>query len=201
MLATGPAALRTSQWTSQSSRQIPNQRYFVTILETDYLYVATSAIIKPVYVGILKHYYCKGEKDERFTGSRISPPVSPGKFQKKIPSELANSFCFAFLKHLLTGNWRKLARGGMRIGEVLKLTPNDIDDRKLIIQEPKSGRGSEVVFIPRKLLLRLNDYVKDRKLNPVLGFPAIPQTIRFVPLLPAGRRASYHQRNRLMKNR
>lgn len=55
----------------------------------------------------------------------------------------------------------------MRIGEVLKLTPCDIDDRKLIIQEPKSGRDSEVVFIPRKLLLRLNDYVKDRKLDPV----------------------------------
>ena len=60
-----------------------------------------------------------------------------------------------------------MARGGMRIGEVLKLTPCDIDDRKLIIQEPKSGRDSEVVFIPRKLLLRLNDYVKDRKLDPV----------------------------------
>ena len=59
-----------------------------------------------------------------------------------------------------------MARGGMRIGEVLKLTPNDIDDRKLIIQEPKSGRESEVVFIPRKLLLRLNDYVKDKDLNP-----------------------------------
>ena len=60
-----------------------------------------------------------------------------------------------------------MARGGMRIGEVLKLTPNDIDDRKLIIQEPKSGREGEVVFIPRKLLLRLNDYVKDRELSPV----------------------------------
>jgi len=56
-----------------------------------------------------------------------------------------------------------MARGGMRIGEVLKLTPNDIDDRKLIIQEPKSGREGEVVFIPRKLLLRLNDYVKDQE--------------------------------------
>jgi len=58
-----------------------------------------------------------------------------------------------------------MARGGMRIGEVLKLTPNDIEDRRLIIQEPKSGRKGEVVFIPRKLLMRLNDYVKDRKLG------------------------------------
>jgi len=60
-----------------------------------------------------------------------------------------------------------MARGGMRIGDVLKLTPNNIDDRKLIIQKPKSGREGEVVFIPRKLLLRLNDYVKDEDLNSI----------------------------------
>lgn len=52
----------------------------------------------------------------------------------------------------------------MRIGEVLKLTPGDIDDRKLIIQDPKSGRKSEVVFIPKKLLDRLKIYVKDNSL-------------------------------------
>ena len=53
-----------------------------------------------------------------------------------------------------------MARGGMRIGEVLKLRPRDIDDRKLIIEDPKSGRKGEVVFIPQKLLDRLNAYVK-----------------------------------------
>jgi integrase len=41
-----------------------------------------------------------------------------------------------------------MARGGMRIGEVLKLTPADVDDRKLTLRDPKSGRGQEVVFIP-----------------------------------------------------
>ncbi len=60
-----------------------------------------------------------------------------------------------------------MARGGIRIGEVLKLTPRDIDDRKLIIQAPKSGRESEVVYLPRKLLQRLNDYVKDNEINSV----------------------------------
>jgi len=55
----------------------------------------------------------------------------------------------------------------MRIGEVLKLTPRDIDDRKLIIQAPKSGRESEVVYLPRKLLQRLNDYVKDNEISSV----------------------------------
>jgi integrase/recombinase XerD len=35
-----------------------------------------------------------------------------------------------------------MARGGMRISEVLKLTPADIEDRKLILRDPKSGRGT-----------------------------------------------------------
>jgi len=32
-----------------------------------------------------------------------------------------------------------MARGGMRVGEVLKLTPRDIEERKLILTDPKSG--------------------------------------------------------------
>ena len=55
-----------------------------------------------------------------------------------------------------------MARGGMRIGEVLKLTPRDVQDRKLYLREPKSGREAEVVFIPQKLANRLNDYIRDK---------------------------------------
>ncbi len=33
-----------------------------------------------------------------------------------------------------------MARGGMRIGEVLKLTPSDIHERRLTLKDPKSGR-------------------------------------------------------------
>ena len=33
-----------------------------------------------------------------------------------------------------------MARGGMRIGEVLKLRPKDIQDSKLVINDPKSGK-------------------------------------------------------------
>jgi len=54
-----------------------------------------------------------------------------------------------------------MARGGMRIGEVLSLRPYDIRERNLTIQNPKSGRAEEVVYVPRKLLIRLNGYVKD----------------------------------------
>lgn len=55
-----------------------------------------------------------------------------------------------------------MARAGMRIGEVLKLTPGDLDDRTLRLQAPKSGRESELVFIHRKLSNRLKDYIKEQ---------------------------------------
>jgi integrase/recombinase XerD len=42
-----------------------------------------------------------------------------------------------------------MARGGMRVGEVLKLTAVDVEDQKLTIRNHKSGKSSEVVFIPR----------------------------------------------------
>jgi len=53
-----------------------------------------------------------------------------------------------------------MARGGMRIGEVLNLKPADIQERTLAVQNPKSGRVGETVYVPRKLLVRLNDYVR-----------------------------------------
>ena len=53
-----------------------------------------------------------------------------------------------------------MARGGMRVGEVLKLTGGDVEDQKLVIRNPKSGKETEVVFIPKKLADRLKDYIK-----------------------------------------
>ena len=54
-----------------------------------------------------------------------------------------------------------LARGGMSIGEVLKLTPADIDGIKIILLQPKSGWEKEVVFIPKRISERLRNYVRD----------------------------------------
>ena len=50
-----------------------------------------------------------------------------------------------------------MARGGMRISEVLKLTPADIEDRRLILRDPKSGKEREIVFIPQKTTDRLRN--------------------------------------------
>jgi integrase len=65
-------------------------------------------------------------------------------------------------------NWLMLelmARGGMRISEVLKLTPRDIEDRKLILRSPKSGKEREVVFIPQKVADRLREYINAKGLG------------------------------------
>jgi len=58
-----------------------------------------------------------------------------------------------------------MARGGMRIGEVLKLTPRDIEDRKIILKDPKSGRQAEVVFIPQKVADRIKAYVRYKEIE------------------------------------
>ena len=39
-----------------------------------------------------------------------------------------------------------MARGGMRVGEVLKIRPIDVQDHKITLPDPKSGKESEVVI-------------------------------------------------------
>jgi integrase/recombinase XerD len=58
------------------------------------------------------------------------------------------------------------ARCGLRIGESLKIKVSDVSDRKLTLREPKSGRESEVAYMPEQIAKRLQDYIKDKKLGP-----------------------------------
>jgi integrase len=65
-----------------------------------------------------------------------------------------------------------MARGGMRVGEVLKLRAADILDRKLILNDTKSGNEQELIFIPQKIADRLKEYVRVQKIAPAqLIFP------------------------------
>jgi integrase len=58
-----------------------------------------------------------------------------------------------------------MARGGMRISEVLQLTPADIEDRKLTLKSPKSGKEREIVFIPQKVADRLREYISVKRIG------------------------------------
>ena len=58
------------------------------------------------------------------------------------------------------------ARCGWRIGESLKITVKFVSDRKLILQEPKSGKESEVAFMREQIAKRLHDYIQQEDLSP-----------------------------------
>ncbi|MFC1505286.1 tyrosine-type recombinase/integrase [Thermodesulfobacteriota bacterium] len=58
-----------------------------------------------------------------------------------------------------------MARGAMRIGEVLKIVPNDVSERKILLRDPKSGREFEMIFIPQKVADRLREYIENQKIG------------------------------------
>jgi len=58
------------------------------------------------------------------------------------------------------------ARCGLRVGEVLNLKVSDVSQRKLMLQEPKSGREVEVAFMPEHIAIRLADYIASKNLSP-----------------------------------
>ena len=87
-----------------------------------------------------------------------------------------------------------MARGGMRIGEVLKLRLKDIQDRKLILRQPKSGKEHEIVFIPQKVADRLRNYaIKVCKSSEDRIFPISYEAARMM-VLKAGKLVGIHLR-------
>jgi integrase len=58
------------------------------------------------------------------------------------------------------------ARCGLRIGEVLNLRASDVTGRKLLIQEPKSGKDAELAFMPEHIANRLAEYIQTKQLSP-----------------------------------
>ena len=71
------------------------------------------------------------------------------------------------------------ARCGLRIGEVLKLRMVDVADRKLTINEPKSGKESEIAFMPEQIAKRLAEYIAAHNIGPEERlFPVCYSTVR-----------------------
>ena len=58
-----------------------------------------------------------------------------------------------------------MARGGLRVSEVLHFRVKDIEDQKLVIRDPKSIKETESAYIPQKLADRLNEYVRIKKIE------------------------------------
>ena len=87
-----------------------------------------------------------------------------------------------------------MARSGMRVGEVLKLRPVDIEDRKAIIRDPKSGKEAEAVFLPQKVADRLRRYIREKDIKPDARiFPLTYAAARLI-VLKAGDIVGVHVR-------
>jgi len=87
-----------------------------------------------------------------------------------------------------------MARGGMRISEVLKLTPSDINNRRLTLRDPKSGREHEFIFIPQRIADRLKDYIRQKDIQPHQRiFPICYEADREM-VAKAGRKVGIHLR-------
>jgi integrase len=111
-----------------------------------------------------------------------------------IEKETVDEFIFRTVKVRNRLILELLTRGGMRIGEVLKLRLNDIQDRKLILREPKSGKEHEIVFIPQKVADRLRDYVTKKCKGPYERiFPISYEAARMM-VVKAGKLVGTHLR-------
>jgi len=66
-----------------------------------------------------------------------------------------------------------MARCGMRISEVLNLTASDVEDRKLVIWDAKSGKATGHVFIPQKIADRLKHFIQEKGFGPDANFSAL----------------------------
>jgi integrase/recombinase XerD len=57
------------------------------------------------------------------------------------------------------------SRCGARIGEVLAIGVKDIEGRKITVHNPKSGKDSEVIFMPEQVANRLKAYIQRKGLK------------------------------------
>jgi integrase/recombinase XerD len=87
-----------------------------------------------------------------------------------------------------------IARGGMRVGEVLKIRPLDVQEHKITLPDPKSGKESEMVFIPQKVADRLKDYIKEKDIEPQQRIFPITYNAARIMVQKAGEMVGIHLR-------
>ena len=57
------------------------------------------------------------------------------------------------------------ARCGLRIGELLKIKVSDVSDRTITLRNPKSGKETELAYMPENVSKKLTKYIKDNSLQ------------------------------------
>ncbi|HPN94292.1 MAG: Tyrosine recombinase XerC [bacterium ADurb.Bin236] len=59
-----------------------------------------------------------------------------------------------------------MARSGMRIGEVLKMCPCDVEGRRITLEAPKSGKDIEYAYMTESTADRLGKHIKEKGFSP-----------------------------------
>lgn len=82
-------------------------------------------------------------------------------------------------------------RGGMRIGEVLQIRPRNLnmETSTVAIEQPKSGRSGEMVYLPSKLMRRLDDYVREKRISDNKRIFSVSYTTARRMVVAAGKKA------------
>ena len=113
---------------------------------------------------------------------------------KIIEKDLIDEIIFRTMKPRNRIMLELMAKAGMRIGEVLKIRPIDVRDRKITLSDPKSGRESEIAFIPQKLADRLREYIQDKGIEPDQRIFPITYNAARVMVSKAGKLVGVHLR-------
>ena len=58
------------------------------------------------------------------------------------------------------------ARCALRIGELLNIRASDISERTITLRTPKSGRDTELAFMPENISKKLKEYIGSERLQP-----------------------------------
>lgn len=113
-------------------------------------------------------FNCAIQLQQRRKAPVFHNPCSLVRAQKTIVSEpeFISIPTIQFFLRSVAGieNWAAcaiMASGGLRVSEVLKLTPGDLDGRILTIRDPKSGRPYEHAVIPGAVALHVKLLAKD----------------------------------------
>jgi len=71
------------------------------------------------------------------------------------------------------------ARCGLRIGELLAIRVSDVSDRTITLRVPKSGKDSELAYMPENISRKFAEYINSRSLQSEdLVFPICYSTAR-----------------------
>ncbi len=116
---------------------------------------------------------------------------------KSIEKEIIDNIIFRTTKVHNQSILERVARSDMRNGTVLTRKLDDLQDRKLVLCVPKSGKQYAFVFIPRWWRIDYGNTPRRYAMRPAIGYPRFPMKR---PNATSSKRANCSEGLRLLQN-